>query len=464
MRNIVLPCITVLCMNSLLCISFSAEAAQPRGSNPADTPAAKRTIYQGATLIDGTGAPARANMNIVVEGDRIVSVTGAAHDAVAGETGTVVDAKGLFVLPGLIDSHVHLATPPAPTQAKATLRRFLYSGITAVRSMADDVRSVGELARQARVGEIPAPDIYYAALMAGTSFFDDPRTIAVTQGGIPGKVPWMQAITEDTDLPLAVAMARGTSATALKLYANLPGELVEKITREAKLQGFPVWAHSAVFPAMPADVIGAGVDVVSHVCPMAYQVSSHPPASYQERTAVETAPFANGDNAQIAALYQEMKRKGIVLDATVRVQLESEQEYARTGQGRPPRCSSALTYQLTSQAYREGVLIAAGTDGDTDWNAPYPALHEELELLVNHAGIPPVQAIRAATQIGAMAAGQEHLMGTVEAGKLANLVFVSRDPLADIGNLRSVVFTVKRGQIFARKDYSPITSDEQATP
>lgn len=464
MRKIAVLCISVLSINLLLCNSFGANAAQPAGNSSADAPAAQRTTYRGATLIDGTGAPARDNMSIVVEGDRIIAVADSANVPDTTEQGTVVDASGLFVLPGLIDSHVHLATPPSSMQAKATLRRFLYSGITAVRSMADDVRSVGELAREARVGEIPAPDIYYAALMAGPSFFDDPRTIAVTRGGIPGKVPWMQAINEDTDLPLAVAMARGTSATALKLYANLPGDLLEKITREAKRQGFPVWAHSAVFPAMPADAVRAGVDVMSHVCPIAYQVSTQPPGSYQERTAVETTPFANGDNAQIASLYRDMQRKGIVLDTTLRVQLESEREYARTGQGRPPRCSAELTYRLTAQAYREGVLIAAGTDGDTDWQAPYPALHEELELLVKHAGMPPLQAIRSATQIGARAAGQEQLMGTVETGKLANLVFVSRDPLADIGNLRSVVFTLKRGEVFARKDYPPITIDEQASP
>ena len=425
---------------------------------------AQRVVYRGATLIDGTGAAARANMSIVVEGDTIIAIGPAHADIAAAQGAKAVDASGLFVLPGLIDTHVHLATPPDQAQAKATLRRYLYSGITAVRSMADDARAVGELAREARVGEIPSPDIYYTALMAGPSFFDDPRTISVTRGGVPGKVPWMQAITEDTDLPLAVAMARGTSATAIKLYANLPGDLVVRITREAKRQGLRVWAHSAVFPAMPADDVEAGVDAMSHVCPIAYQVSARQPQSYQERTAVDASAFEKGDNEQIGILFREMKRRGIVLDATVRVQRESEREYAKNGQGRPPRCGSALTYRLAAQAYREGVPISAGTDGDTDWQAPYPALHEELELLANQVGMPPLQVIRSATQIGAMAAGQDKLMGTIETGKLANLVFVTRDPLADIGNLRSVAFTVKRGIVFARNDYAPITQEEHGAP
>ena len=78
---------------------------------------------------------------------------------------TVFD--GGWIIPGLVDSHVHLATPPDRRKAEAVLRRNLYGGVTMVRDMADDLRSVGELARASRVGEIPAPDIYYAAIIAG---------------------------------------------------------------------------------------------------------------------------------------------------------------------------------------------------------------------------------------------------------------------------------------------------------
>ena len=67
------------------------------------------------------------------------------------------------------------------------------------------------------VGEIAGPDIYYAALMAGPGFFSDQRAAQVSAGGVPGHVPWMQAITDDTDLRLAVAQARGTYASAIKL-------------------------------------------------------------------------------------------------------------------------------------------------------------------------------------------------------------------------------------------------------
>ncbi len=414
-------------------------------------PKGEVVVYRGATLIDGTGAPARSNVSIVVDGDRIVSV-GAAADA-APKGARVVDAKGLFVLPGLIDTHVHLATPPNAAEAERTLRRWLYSGVTAVRDMADDTRSVAELQRRARVGEMPSPDIYFAALMAGPSFFDDPRTIAVSQGDTPGKVPWMQSIDHQTDLKLAVAMSRGTYATAIKIYANLPADLVKAITAEAHRQGIPVWAHSAVFPARPSDVIDAGVDVMSHTCPFGYEVSEAMPQTYQDPTPIDMARVGEGENPAIIALFDEMKAKGIILDATVRVYAEGDIRYAKTKKGRPPRCSADVAYRLTGQAFRHGVEVTTGTDGETEDSDPYPALHEELELLVDKVGMTPLQVIHAATQVAARAANRQAEMGVVEPGKLANLVFVSRDPLQDISNLRSVVFTVKRGVVFQRGDY-----------
>src|SRR6185369_7767005 len=247
------------------------------------------------------------DMAVVVKGERIAAVSPDADLKPADlARARNVDISGKYLLPGLIDSHEHLATPPNRRLAEATLRRDLYGGVTAVRDMADDLRAVGELARASRVGEIPAPDIYYAAFMAGPSFFVDPRTHAANAGVTPGTAPWMQAITDETDLPLAVARAKGTSATAIKIYANLSGELVAKIAAEAHRQGMQVWAHSAVFPATPAQVLAAGPDVVSHTCYMAYEAAGPVPASYQAKTPIDPAPFANGDNPVMAGLFAQM--------------------------------------------------------------------------------------------------------------------------------------------------------------
>lgn len=433
---------------ALLLLLALACAGNAQAAADASEPA---TIYHGATLIDGTGAAPRQGWSIVVRGERIEAVV---PDA-AAPAGARVDMRGLHVLPGLIDTHVHLATPPDAARAHAQLRRQVYSGVTAVRSMADDLRSVAELSRQSLTGEIPAPDIVYAALMAGPGFFDDPRTVAVTRGGVPGRTPWMQAIDADTDLAMAVAVARGTSASGIKVYADLPADTLARLVQEAHRQGVPVWAHAAVFPATPLDGVLAGVDVISHSCPLGYQASARMPQSYREWTAVDEAAFAEGMPDAVTALFSAMAERGTVLDATNRVHVEHAAEYQRNPSGRPPRCSAGLTYRLTRQAWLQGVPIAAGTDGDTAPDAPLPALHEELEMLAGPVGMAPMDVIAAATRVAARALGREDAMGTIEPGKRANLLFVRGDPLQDIAQLRNVVLTVKGGRAYPRAGYLP---------
>ena len=100
---------------------------------------------------------------------------------------------------------------------------------------------------------------------------------------------------------------------------------------------------------------------------------------------------------------------------------------------------------MAKQAYRAGVMISAGTDGETPPEDPNPALLDELELLADGVGMPPLQVIRSATLVGAMTVDRASEMGTITPGKLANLVFLEKNPLESIKNIRSVRFTGKRG-------------------
>lgn len=406
-------------------------------------PAQADTLYTDATLIEGAPRP---HTDILVKDERIVAV--GPRGSLKAEGARTVDLSGRFVIPGLIDSHVHLATPPDRAKATAELKRDIYGGVTAVRDMADDLRAVAELAREAEGGEIAAPDIAYAALMAGPSFFADRRVLAVSKGWKAGTAPWMQAIDDRTDLRLAVARAKGTGATAIKIYANLPSKLIKAITAEAHRQGMLVWTHSAIFPTRPADVIAAGPDAVSHACYLAYQADPSMPAAYEDRTPVhEDRLAATGDDPVMARLFAEMKRRGMVLDATGAIFERMEKD----PNGPKMRCTSALTARLIGQAARAGVILTTGTDyyGDDAW----PALYDELEFLARRAGLSPAEVLRAATINGAMAMGQERERGSLEPGKLADFVVLARDPLADIGNVRSIAMTVKRGREYPRSDY-----------
>jgi len=416
----------------------------------------KLTVYRGVTMIDGTGAAPKAGMAIVVDGERIRAVVPDAAMPRHRSDATVIDAHGLYVLPGLIDSHVHMATSPNRRYAEALLRRDVYSGVTAVRDMAGDARLLADLSRAARMAEIPAPDIYYAALMAGPEFFKDPRTHDAALGAIPGEVPWMRAVTGKTDLTLAIAEAHGTGATGIKIYADLPGELVQRITAEAHRQHMLVWAHAAVFPASPREVVDAGVDIVSHACLLGYQASETMPRAYHNRAPVEEARLSAG-NPQIDALLADMKQRRTILDATLFVY---DAMWRVPNAQPPPYCTLATAEGLAAQAHRAGVLISAGTDAPGAWNAPWPSVFDELSLLVHHAGMTPMQALVASARIGAMTVGKAGEMGTIEPGKLANLVFVAKNPLSDIDNLKSIVMTVKRGALYRRRDYRPIAKDE----
>jgi imidazolonepropionase-like amidohydrolase len=409
-------------------------------------------VYRDATIFDGTGAAQVGGRSLVVDGDRLTQVM-ATEELVVPDGAEVVELGGRFVIPGLVDSHQHLATPPDRVQAEGWLRRMVYGGVTAIRDMADDLRQIADLTRACLVGEIPGPDIHYAALVAGPSFFDDPRTWQVSQGETPGTVPWMQAITDETDLVIATALARGTHASALKIYADLSPDLVAAITAEAHRQGVPAWAHLSVFPALPLDVVRAGVDVVSHVTLLAWQTQAEAAPTYKSKAPIDPSTV-NPDDPRIGEVLDAMLERGTILDATGSMWESDEVLDGADDEGvARARRNAELSAALTARAFAAGVPISAGSDYETAANDPFPALHRELYFLHERCGMPAADVLRSAAQIGARSAGAEDDLGTLEPGKLASFAVLDRDPIADLRNLASVWCTVKRGVQHLRSDY-----------
>jgi imidazolonepropionase-like amidohydrolase len=416
-------------------------------------------IFYGFTLIDGSGRPPIPDAAIATRGNRIVSVgtrlellasPNAPRDAV------VTDLEGGYVVPGLIDAHVHLATVPDRRHAEAELLRMLYAGVTAVRDMAGDGRALASLARDSRIGQIEAPDIHYAALMAGPSFFSDPRPRSSAAGETPGEVPWMQAITPETDLPTAVARATGTSASGIKIYADLEAAEVRNITMEAHRQGIEVWAHSMVFPTRPLEVVRSGVDVVSHVCRLAWEGMEEAPTVYHHD---QRPSFGNLDpySTVFTELFGAMRAHGTILDATLALYVRAAADPNSPAAG---RCDVDFARALVARAAVEGVPIAAGTDFTTAADDPYPALHTELEELVRGAGLTPMQAIGAATRVAAEAVGIEETHGLLVPGRPVSFVLLAEDPLADVAHLRTVRSVWKNGDRFDRSGYRPRLLDD----
>lgn len=442
-------------MRPALTLAAAALVGLAQPSRAQVAPAAPLEIFHGFTLIDGTGGPPIVDAAISVRGNSIVTV-GSRRELLSGPSAPrdaiVINLGGGYVVPGLIDAHVHLSSSPDRESAEAELYRILYSGVTAVRDMAGDARALASLARDSRLGEIEAPDVYFSALMAGPPFMADPRPQAAAAGEIAGQVPWLQAITPETDIPTAVARAKGTYATGVKIHADLAVGEVARITQEAHRQGMKVWAHSMVVPASPLDVVMSGVDVVSHVCDIAWEAMSEVPPRYHHDMTPQYGSFTAG-SAVFTQLFNEMVARGTILDATLATYARQASTNETLPSDLPGGCDIDFARSLVRRARELGVQIAAGSDFSTSPNDPFPALFEELEELVVGGALSPMDAVVAATSVAARTIGIEATQGTLAHGRPVNFVLLRDDPLADIRNLRSVQAVWKNAVRFDRADY-----------
>jgi imidazolonepropionase-like amidohydrolase len=411
----------------------------------AQAPAPPKTpplVLTHATVIDMTGAQRQPGMTVLVRDGKIAAIyRDGAQPAPAGAT--IRDLNGEFLIPGLIDAHVHNATDPSRGDRRSVvetrLERALRGGLVAVRDMGGDARALADLARAAAAGDIVSPDIRYSAIMAGPDFFTDPRVLASSAGLPPGTAPWARALTDSTDLRQTIAEAKGSGATAIKMYAALDGPLAKRAATEAKRQGLGVWAHLATFPAKPSDIVDAGVQVVSHALFVPFEVKVAPSWKDRLRPDLSIGP----DDPKIRQLFAQMKSKGTIFDVTL---------FVFRADSNAPDTSLAKRMErraidIVRAAHAAGVMIAAGTDGMLrDSGSDLPNIHMELELLVR-AGLSPFEALTAATRTNAAVLGMSATHGTIEVGKAADLIVLAADPLVDIHNTQRISLVIRRGRI-----------------
>ena len=405
----------------------------------------KFKVLKSVTLIDGRGGQPVPNVSIVLQKNKIVDIIRGNEKALP-ENSEILDLNGKFVIPGLIDSHTHLATDPSDrdnrTRIEGMLEHNLYGGVVAMRDMGGDARALADLARNANLDEIQAPNLYYSAVFGGPSFFSDRRTVASGRGVIPGKVPWLLGVTEETNMPLAIAEAKGTGATGIKIYTALPQKEVDRITKEAHRQGMKVWAHVAILPALPLDGIEAGIDSISHADMFVTQQFGRRPNS-KDREIILEGKFSP-DKAIMNEIWKKMIEKEVILDATLSVYSNFPAERKEVFN---------LAKEIVRRAHRAGVQISAGTDNFVNFNnEPFPPLYLEMRLLAE-SGLSTLDVIKAATLISAKTIGIEKTHGTVEVGKTANLVILNKDPSKDLKNLETIQLIIKNGKEFKRKDF-----------
>lgn len=444
----------------LAAVSSRAEAVVPALLLAAIAGCARSSANQAADesilvlphvhLIDGTGDPVQRDVTILVRDGLITEILPASvSDDAIPPGATRLPVEGRFVIPGLIDSHVHLATFDRGNILPVLLRRTLEGGVTTVRDMGGNTREVARHARRAAEDTAASPRIYFSAVVAGPRWFatyDTTRLRYWSGDDPPGQAPGVRLLEDDSGIAAIVEEARQLGATGVKVYADLPPARVAALTTAAHRAGLRVWAHVVVPPARPEQLVAVGVDVLSHADQLVWTGAPRSVDLWSREDRSELLRAVDPEVAtQLRQLFQDMVRRGTLFEPTLLVMQMNA----------PPGTDAAALDTLPFWAVRAartahaaGVPIVAGTDAI---GAETPNLHSELQLLVRQVGMTPLEALRAATVNAARALGAQDSLGRVAPGMLADLVVLRADPSEDIRNTQTIELVVRGGRVYRRE-------------
>lgn len=400
--------------------------------------------FLGGTLIHGTGQPPQQDAAVVLDGAR-VSWTGPEQNVVVPPKAHVVETQGKTIMPGMIDAHVHICndTEPNPMSKLAdTIPLTSIRGVVAARAILDSgfttCRNLGSLeyadvaVKQAiEKGLVPGPRLVVSGEMVvsvgtGEDGYLRPGIQVPRSGVVCGVDEARRAVRTQiyhgADVIKLIASGRvGSNACSMPWHTEMTRDEMAAVVDEAHRWGKRVAAH-AYSAQTVTDCVLAGVDSIEH----GVLIDEPTMALMADRgTALvpTMTPFHNflvpGAEERFPDYYLE---RGRPMAETQRANIPSYLEY--------------------------GIRIAVGSDGPNPGSLPGTTALE-LELMVN-AGMTPMQAIESATRVGAEVLGLSDDLGTLEPGKLADLVVVDGDPLSDIRILQDrerIQVIVKGGEI-----------------
>lgn len=434
---------------------------------------------ENVTLIDAVNG-VREGRTVLVEDGRITAVL-EAGDAV--EAPEVVDGSGRFLIPGLWDFHVHLTYDERFTDAMAGL--FLHHGITSIRDTGGPLERVLPAVEALRAPGVTAPRVFFAGpLLDGEH---------VVYAGIDR--PLLGIGNPDVETARAnVARLADAGVDFLKIYEMVTPEVFEAIVEEAEARGLPMDGHVPL--SMRARDVGPRVQSLEHLRNIEMDCVADPEALLAERRrrldnpegmpggdlrsslhSLQRLPAVDGyDEASCAEVIEAMSNtiqvptlrlnalgvqppfdRGDWDDLLGKLPESAAEDWrAATEQSRQGGPMRDLTFGewslfLVGLMHDAGVPVGAGTDTPIGYAAPGYSLHSELEMLVR-AGLTPMDALEAATVRPAQFFGRADEMGTIEPGRLADLVLLSANPLDDIMNTRSVEAVVTRGELLDRAE------------
>jgi len=414
-------------------------------------------VIRGGSIFDPVAGKMIADRTLVVEGERIKSVTRRGDAVDVPNDATIIDARGLFILPGLIDAHVHLVhlADKSHVTGDQFLPMFLAAGVTAVRDVGDAIVAEAAIEHYAQSHPKFCPRVFLAS--------------PLIDGDPPFHRDVGQAITDPAKVPPFVEDMAAWNVTTLKLYVGTPRVIGREVIREGHKRGMKVTAHLGAYTAQEA--VLDGIDCLEHIWSV-FNYSIPPEAAKMpdHRANLDLA------NPQCQALVAAIAEQKVAVDPTLVVfrnmiylnDLEEVHQHAdltrvpkrmldywegyRRGSNLQPanresRRKEVRKYQeLTGALHRAGVTILAGTDAPEPYVPPGFSLHQELEMLVD-SGLTPADALAAATINNARALGQQEQLGTIEPGKLADLVVLEADPTQEIRHSRRIRHVVRGGQV-----------------
>jgi hypothetical protein len=444
--------------------------------------AGQTIVLTHVTVIDMTGSAPRKDVSVSIAGGRIQSI---AKKIPAPRGVLVIPAKGKFVIPGLWDMHIHLGPP------EIFFPMLLANGITGVRDMFSGVPLNTIRAWRAQ------PDSPH--IVAG-GFIDGPPML---WNGIPP--PGAFAVANPDQARFAVHAIAGSGFDFVKVYSSVPRDAYFALAQEARAVGIPFAGHVPE-EVSPTEASDAGQRSQEHLLNILLACSTHEEELRAERVRTMLDPKMSGEQRmrtlafpptdglldsyseeKAATLFETFVRNGtwqtptlVVLSGFARMGdddfvHDSRRSYLLTAwkdawdprktfflrdltpaqwEALQTRIRALLARheKLVGDMHRAGVQFLAGTDTN-GYNPVFPGsgLHDELALLVD-SGLSPLQALQSATLNPARYFGLEREMGTVEAGKIADLVLLNADPLTDIHNSVKIEAVVKRGHYYSRPD------------
>lgn len=414
-------------------------------------------LINNVTLIDGTGRPAIAGASVLIESDHISRVSREPLQAAKGVKS--IDGSGKYLIPGLMDVHIHLRGGVNVTKDGLTvgsedyaegiqaLQGYLYSGVTSIFDAGNLPDYIFGLREMERSGKIVAPRVYTTGGIVTYPGSHGSGPGAYLVDSWPEAIPVIDAhIARRPDMLKMTLEERGWGARPM--ISLLPVDLMQKLTEYYNNHGIRAMAHvSSELRAREA--IYAGVDALAHPV-----IQGPVSDSFVQLLGAKKIPVATtltiGENYSRLAEHPEYLDQPLyqaVLDA------DEIDELQTTGTAKWQKETWTWWMKLMTPVAQENIrkiheaggVFALGTDQSSG-----PAVHREMELLVA-AGIPPLEVLKIATLNAAKYLGIAEQLGSIEEGKLADLVLLNADPVANINGAKQINMVIKSGEIIDLK-------------